>query len=44
MLENRLKATEAVVHSADDVGPLDLKQVLVKPEDTAGPPSGWGAK
>ena len=45
MLENRLKATEAVVHNADDpAGPLDLKQVLVRPEDTAGPPSGWGAK
>lgn len=44
MLENRLKATEAVVHSADDPGPLDLKQVLVRPEDTAGAPTGWGAK
>ena len=44
MLENRLKATEAVVHNNDDPGPLDLKQVLVRPEDTAGPPSGWGVK
>ncbi|WP_435021163.1 hypothetical protein TA3x_002218 [Tundrisphaera sp. TA3] len=35
-LENRLKAAEA------GNGPADLSQVLVKPEDTAGPPTGWG--
>ena len=42
-LENRLKATEAVVHNADDA-PLDFKQLVVRPEDTAGPPAGWGAR
>ena len=41
-LENRLKATEAVVHNSDDAN-LDFNQVLVKPEDTAGAPAGWGA-
>ena len=38
-LENRIKATESAVH---DEG--DLAQVLVKPEDTAGAPSGWGSR
>ncbi len=38
-LENRLKNAEAGTGTANDV---DLSQVLVKPEDTAGPPSGWG--
>ena len=35
-LENRLKVIEA---EAQDV---DLSQFAVKPEDTAGPPAGWG--
>ncbi len=39
LLENRLKAVESDSH--DDV---DLSQFQVKPEDTAGPPSGWGVK
>ena len=42
-LENRLKATEAALNG-NDPGPIDLKQVMVRPEDTAGPPSGWGVK
>ena len=42
-LENRLKATEAVVQNADDPA-IDLKQLMIKPEDTAGPPSGWGTR
>ena len=37
LLENRIKALEAEGH--DDV---DLSQFAVKPEDTAGPPAGWG--
>jgi hypothetical protein len=37
-LENRIKALESEVH--DDV---DLTQFQVRPEDTAGPPSGWGS-
>ena len=37
-LENRLKVAESEIKNE-----LDLSQVLVKPEDTAGPPSGWGA-
>jgi hypothetical protein len=37
-LENRLKTMENEIH--DDV---DLTQFRVKPEDTAGPPSGWGS-
>jgi PAS domain-containing protein len=37
-LENRLKAMEGEVHNE-----IDLSQFAVKPEDTAGPPSGWGA-
>ena len=44
MLENRLKATEAAATGESPAAAaFDLKQVLVKPEDTAGPPSGWGA-
>ncbi len=37
MLENRLKAVE-------NEGPndVDISQFAVKPEDTAGPPTGWG--
>ncbi len=38
-LENRLKAAETGMQQ-DDV----LSQVMVKPEDTAGVPSGWGKK
>jgi hypothetical protein len=36
-LENRLKAAESDLHSE-----VDITQFQVKPEDTAGPPSGWG--
>jgi hypothetical protein len=39
MLENRLKLAES--NLGQDV---DLSQVVVKPEDTAGIPSGWGKK
>jgi hypothetical protein len=38
-LENRLKAAEADIHND-----YDLSQFQVKPEDTAGPPSGWGVR
>jgi hypothetical protein len=38
-LENRLKAAENDIH-----GNFDLSQFAVKPEDTAGPPSGWGVR
>jgi PAS domain-containing protein len=37
-LENRIKALEGEVASGD----VDLTQFIVKPEDTAGPPAGWG--
>jgi hypothetical protein len=37
LLENRLKSAEAELHNE-----VDLSQFRVKPEDTAGPPSGWG--
>ena len=36
-LENRLKMAESDIHQD-----ADLAQVLVKPEDTAGVPKGWG--
>jgi hypothetical protein len=36
-LENRLKIAESDIHQD-----ADLAQVLVKPEDTAGVPKGWG--
>ncbi len=39
MLENRIKALESEGHGAPDI---DLSKLRVKPEDTAGPPSGWG--
>ncbi len=39
MLENRLKATEADINHD-----VDISQFRVKPEDTAGPPTGWGTK
>ena len=38
-LENRIKAAEAGKHDE-----IDLSQVLVRPEDTAGPPTGWGVR
>jgi hypothetical protein len=37
LLENRLRALESEGSNDDD-----LSQFTVKPEDTAGPPSGWG--
>ncbi|WP_422926706.1 hypothetical protein [Singulisphaera sp. PoT] len=37
MLENRLKSAESEIHND-----IDISQYRVKPEDTAGPPSGWG--
>jgi hypothetical protein len=37
LLENRLKAAEGELHND-----IDISQFAVKPEDTAGPPSGWG--
>ena len=36
-LENRLKAAESEIHND-----IDLSQLQIKPEDTAGTPSGWG--
>lgn len=36
-LENRLKYAEAEIHNE-----VDLAEFRVKPEDTAGPPAGWG--
>lgn len=36
-LENRLKAMENETHNE-----IDVSQFAVKPEDTAGPPTGWG--
>jgi hypothetical protein len=39
LLENRIKALESGANGDD----VDLSQFTVKPEDTAGPPSGWGA-
>lgn len=39
LLENRIKAMESDNHAAPN---LDLASVLVKPEDTAGTPPGWG--
>ena len=39
LLENRIRGLESEVH--DEV---DLSQFTVKPEDTAGPPSGWGIR
>jgi hypothetical protein len=36
-LENRIKAMESEIHNE-----IDLSQFAVKPEDTAGPPAGWG--
>lgn len=37
-LENRLKATEAELHNE-----IDLNELVVKPENTAGTPAGWGS-
>jgi hypothetical protein len=39
LLENRLKSAESDIQHD-----VDLAQVLVKPEDTAGVPKGWGQK
>jgi hypothetical protein len=39
MLENRLKSAESDIQHD-----VDLAKVLVKPEDTAGVPKGWGVK
>ena len=36
-LENRLKIAETEIHND-----FDISQFAVKPEDTAGPPAGWG--
>ena len=38
-LENRLKAAENDMHND-----VDISQFAVKPEDTAGAPTGWGTK
>lgn len=37
LLENRLKIAEGEIHNE-----LDISQLTIKPEDTAGVPSGWG--
>jgi hypothetical protein len=37
LLENRIRGLESEIH--DEV---DLSQFTVKPDDTAGPPAGWG--
>jgi hypothetical protein len=37
LLENRIRGLESELHEE-----VDLSQVTVKPEDTAGAPSGWG--
>lgn len=39
LLENRIKATELEMR-----GEIDLTQFAVKPENTAGPPAGWGTR
>jgi hypothetical protein len=39
LLENRIKSAESDLQQD-----VDLAQVLVKPEDTAGIPQGWGQK
>jgi hypothetical protein len=41
LLENRLKSAESEIHNESDV---DISQFRVKPEDTAGPPAGWGQR
>jgi hypothetical protein len=41
MLENRLKAFESGAGGVEDV---DLSQLTVRPEDTAGIPAGWGTR
>lgn len=45
-LENRLKIAEAEgpAGAGAGAGGIDLSQFQVKPEDTAGPPSGWGVR
>ncbi|CAN5916277.1 hypothetical protein BH23PLA1_BH23PLA1_25750 [soil metagenome] len=39
LLENRIKIFES-----DIKGDVDLSQIQVRPEETAGPPAGWGTK
>jgi hypothetical protein len=39
LLENRIRALEAGTPDG-----VDLSQLAVKPEDTAGPPAGWGIR
>jgi len=41
LLENRIKVAESELHDDQNV---DLNQLRVKPEDTAGPPAGWGQR
>jgi hypothetical protein len=41
LLENRIKALESGAAGEPEI---DLDQLRVKPEDTAGPPAGWGTK
>ena len=41
LLENRIKQLEAGTNPKDE---LDLDQLAVKPENTAGVPAGWGSK
>jgi hypothetical protein len=41
LLENRLKSAESEIHNDSEV---DISQFRVKPEDTAGPPAGWGQR
>ncbi len=43
-LENRLKIAETEGPAGPGVGGIDLAQFQVKPEDTAGPPAGWGVR
>ncbi len=46
MLENRLKAAESagMAAGAGTEPDIDLGRLTVRPEDTAGPPSGWGTR
>jgi hypothetical protein len=41
LLENRIKALETGAAGEPEI---NLDQLRVKPEDTAGPPAGWGVK
>ncbi len=46
LLEQRVAVLEQRLKSAESAAPgeINLSDVLVKPEDTAGPPTGWGIK